>query len=92
MRRHESKDTYIEHALMSHVGMVLGKFLVPEVCKELGVTIEDLPKLEPLLARLDDRHKYEEIIFRSYLENGSFTLTDEQRLTAYESYKQSRAT
>ena len=70
--------------------MVIGKFLVPEFCAEIGFTIEDLPRLEPLLAKLDEKHKYEEIIYNAYIENNAFVLTDEQRAAAYESYKVSR--
>lgn len=90
MKKHDSKDDYIEWALKSNIGMVIGKFLVPEFCAEIGFTIDDLPRLAPLLDRLDDRHLYEKTIYDSYLENGSFTLTDEQRDRAYKSYKESR--
>ena len=90
MKRHGSKQDYIDWALKSKIGMVVGKFLVPEFCKEIGFTVTDLPKLQPLIEKLDDKHKYDEIIFYSYLENGDFVLTDEQRDRAYLSYVQSR--
>lgn len=90
MKKHNSKEDYIEWALKSNIGMVIGKFLVPEFCAEIDFTVEDLPRLEPLIDRLDDKHKYEKIIYHSYIENGSFTLTDEQRDRAYKSYKESR--
>lgn len=90
MKRHPSKEHYIDWALKSQIGMVIGKFLVPEFCAEIGFTVEDLPKLAPLLEKLDDKHKYEKIIFNSYIENGAFELTDEQRDTAYKLYKRSR--
>ena len=90
LKKHNTKEEYIEWALKSNIGMIIGKFLVPEFCAEIGFTIEDLPRLELLLSRLDDKHKYEEIIYNSYLQNGSFTLTDEQRDRAYKSYKESR--
>lgn len=90
MKRHSSKDDYIDWALKSSIGMVIGKFLVPEFCAEIGFTIEDLLKVSPLLEKLDDKHEYEKIIYDSYIENGSFTLTDEQRARAYKSYKESR--
>lgn len=92
LKKHLSKEEYINWALQSQVGMVIGKFLVPEFCEAIGFTIEDLPRLKVLLGRLDKKHKYEEIIFNSYVENGSFTLTDEQRKSAYKSYKESRDT
>ena len=70
--------------------MVIGKFLVPEFCNEIGFSIEDLPKLTPLIEKLDKKHKYEEIIFNSYLQNGDFILSEEQREKAYFSYLESR--
>lgn len=90
MKRHHTKEEYINWAIKSNVGMVIGKFLIPEFCAEIEFTIEDLPRLASLLNKLDDKHKYEEIIFNSYLKNGSFTLSDEQREQAYKSYKESR--
>lgn len=90
MKRHKNKQDYIDWAVKSNLGMVVGKFLVPEFCEEIGLTIDDLPKLEVLIDRLDDKHKYEEIIYNSYLQNGSFSLTDDQRRNAYISYKESR--
>lgn len=90
MKRHSSKEEYIDWALKSQLGMIVGKFLVPEFCFEIGFTIEDLPRLKPLIEKLDDKHKYEEIIYESYLKNGNFYLTDEQRQDAYSRYKEAR--
>lgn len=90
MKRHKSKEEYIDWALQSQLGMVVGKFLVPEFCLEIGFTIKDLPQLKPLIDKLDDKHKYEEIIFNSYIENGDFVLKNEQRDLAYQSYKETR--
>lgn len=90
VRKQEAKEEYIKYALLSNLGMVIGKFLIPEFCQEIGFTIEDLQQLRELVDKLDDNHKYEEIIFDSYIENGSFTLTDKQRERAYAKYKQSR--
>jgi hypothetical protein len=90
MKRHSSKKEYIDWALQSQLGMVLGKFLVPEFCEAIDFTIDDLSKLQPLIDKLDDKHKYEEIIFNSYIENGNLTLTKEQRDLAYQSYKETR--
>lgn len=90
LKKHPSKEDYIDWALKSNIGMVVGKFLIPEFCEAIGFTIEDLPRMSELIDKLDDKHKYEEIIYNSYLENGSFTLTDEQRERAYISYTESR--
>lgn len=91
MKKHKSKNDYINWALKSNLGMVVGKFLVPEFCNQIGFTINDLQTLKPLIDKLDNKHKYEEIIYNSYLQNNSFTLTQEQRNKAYQSYKQTRA-
>jgi hypothetical protein len=91
LKRQASKDAYVGLALKANLGMVIGKFLVPEFCRAIGFTIKDLPKLAPLIAKLDEKHKYEEIIFNSYLNNNAFTLTKEQLNLAYESYKESRS-
>lgn len=85
-----SKEEYIKQALASNTGMVIGKFLIPEFCDQIEFTIKDLPRLQGLLKKLDDKHKYEEIIYNSYIKNNSFTLTEEQRQKAYNSYKESR--
>ena len=90
MKRHSSKEEYIDWALKSQLGMVIGKFLVPEFCAAIGFSVEDLPRLSPLIQKLDDKHKYEEIIFNSYIENNAFMLTQEQRDLAYQSYKETR--
>lgn len=88
--RKMSADSYVANSLKSDLAMEIGKFLIPEFCKEVNFTIEHLKKLEPLLSRLDDKHKYEKVIFDAYIENNDFYLTDEQRLKAYEEYKKYR--
>lgn len=83
------KQEMIEYALehgKDKNAMLIGKFLVPEFAKALDFTIQDLKQLEPLIENLDDKHKYEEIIFNAYMENGDFILTDEQRQKAFEEY------
>lgn len=89
-RRQDTTQAYIDIALRSDLPMVVGKFLIPEFCDEIGFTIEDLPKIKPLIDKLDDKHKYEEIIYNAYLENGDFVLTQIQRDQAYENYKKTR--
>lgn len=66
--------------------MKIGKFLVPEFCEWLGVTIDDLKTLTPIINKIDSKHTYEKIIFDSYIENDGFFLTDEQRESAYQKY------
>lgn len=83
-------DEFVEYTLANDPAMMLGKFLVPEVCEKIGFGIEDLKKLEPVSLRLDPKHQYEKVIFDAYLENKKFELTPEQRLQAYEIYKKAR--
>ena len=83
-------DELIDVTLFRNFPMEVGKFLVPEFIKEFKLSIDDLKRLEPIIKNLDDKHKYEEVIFRSYLENGDFILTDEQREEAYRIYNNSR--
>ena len=83
-------DHYIDYALQTGPAMAVCKFLIPEFCEEIGLKISDLPKLQPLINDLDKKHIYLKIIFESYLENAAFTLTEEQRLEAYSSYKEAR--
>ena len=84
------KDEMIDNCIASKDPMVVGKFLVPAVARDLGLTAEDLRRLEDVMPLLDDRHKYEEVIFRAYLENNDFVLTDEQRQEAFETYSKYR--
>ena len=82
----------IERAVKSDNPLQAGKFLIPEVARAIGATIEDILPLEALLSKLDSKHQYQAIIFNAYKENGSFTLTDEQRQAAYASYLDARKT
>ena len=86
----EHKDIMIRKTLESNVPMRVGKFLVKEFADYIGLTIEDLKKLEPMFDKLDEKHRYEKIIYEAYIENGSFVLNDEQRLKAYNKYKKER--
>lgn len=84
------KQEWIDSTLSSGVPMKAGKFLVPEFCEYIGFTVEDLDKLEEMFYSIDDKHKYETIIYESYKENNGFFLTDEQLELAYAEYKRSR--
>lgn len=89
--RKMSADEFVEYTLHSKLPMELGKFLVPEVTEYLGFTIEHLKRLKPVAERLDEKHRYEKIIYDSYVDNNGFYLTDVQREEAYEEYKSARA-
>lgn len=86
----KSNDELIDFALNNEPAMQVGKFLVPEVVNYLGMSFDDIKRLAPVFDKLDDKHKYEKIIFDAYLENGKMELTDEQRLKAFECYKKAR--
>jgi hypothetical protein len=88
--RRMSADAYIRITNRSTLPMEVGKFLVKELCEEINFTIEHLKKLKDIFDKLDDKHKYEKVIFDAYIENNDFYLTDEQRLKAYEEYKKYR--
>lgn len=87
---HLTKDEFIQIALSRQCKMEAGKFLNPEVSKYLGMTIEDLKKLESVFNSIDDKHTYEKIIYEAYIENNGFFLTEEQRVKAYNEYKNKR--
>lgn len=80
----------IDITLSRNFPMEIGKFLVPEFIELFNLSISDLKKLQPLVDMLDDKHKYEEIIYNSYIENNNFYLSDEQLKNAYNVYKKYR--
>ncbi len=88
--RKMTADEFVEFTLASKLPMSVGKFLVKEFCDEIGFTIKHLKKLAPQFNKLDDKHKYEKVIFDSIIENDSWELTDEQINNAYEEYKKYR--
>lgn len=90
LKKQKSYEDYINWDIAFNVPMAAGKYLVPEFCAEIGFPFEALIKIKPMIDKLDSRHEYEKIIFESYLKNGSFTLTDEQRALAYLLYRISR--
>ena len=90
--RDMSKEEFTEYELKhcSKVPMAAGKLLVPELCEYKNITIEDLKRFQLAFDSMDNKHKYEQIIYQSYLENNSFTLTNDQRDKAYKEYKKLR--
>lgn len=79
-------EEFIEVTLQNNTPMEIGKFLVPDFIEEIGITIDHLKQLSFLIERLDDHHKYEKVIYDSYIANNDFTLTDEQLNEAYNTY------
>ena len=86
----ESARTMITKTIESGEALLMGKFLVPEVIEAIGATIADIRPLEALLTGLDDKHRYEACIFRAYIANNGFYLTDAQRNEAYAAYMEAR--
>ena len=80
----------IQDVINNSDALQIGKFLVPEVVEELGMTVADILPLEPLLQKLDKEHQYYKVIFEAIKSNNSFTLTDEQITQAYQIYKEAR--
>ena len=89
--RRMSADEFVTFTLNSKLPMSVGKFLVKEFCDEIGFTISHLKQLAPQFDKLDDKHKYEKVLFDSILANNSWQLTDEQLQAAYDMYKQYRS-
>lgn len=84
------KDEMVDNCIKSKDPIVVGKFLVPSVARDLGLTIDDLRRLKDTVLSLDKAHTYEKVIFHAYLENNDFVLTDEQRKEAFRIYNNSR--
>jgi len=72
----------------------IGHLLIPGVNKLLGITIDHLKKLAPILDELWDDYyglyNYDKIIYEAYIKNNAFILTNDQRLHAYKVYKEAR--
>lgn len=84
--RKMSINELIDITLSRNFPMEIGKFLVPEFIELFNLSINDLKRLEPIVAKLDDKHKYEEVIYNSYIENNDFYLTTKQLKNAHETY------
>lgn len=85
-------DALIDYALQHpKPPMQVIKFLSPDFAKHIGLTMMQLTRLQPIIDALDAKHRYAAIIYDSYLQNGDFTLTDEQRDAAYQCYKEARS-
>ena len=90
MVKNMTKEGYILDAVNSGVPMRAGKFLVPEFASYLGMDIMDLQLLDKCFIEMDEKHSYETMIYRFYLMNGGWWLTDKQRLMAFDEYKKKR--
>lgn len=64
--------------------------LVHDIAKRVGMTVDDLPRLQPLIDALDKRHKYLADIYDAYVKKGSFKLYKYQREKAFKTYLAAR--
>lgn len=85
-----TKQQYVDMVFNTKVSLKFGKFLIPEFVEYIGFKVDELKQFKDIVNNLDDNHKYQKIIYDSYLENNSFTLTDEQLNKAYTEYKKYR--
>ena len=90
MFRDMDKQGFLDDIKETGVYMKAGKFLIPEFNEYIGFTIDDLKSIMDYFDKMDWNHKYEKVIAESYIENGGFFLTDEQRDKAYGVYKKTR--
>lgn len=90
--RKKEKAEFISFALREKAcGLEFGKFLVTDFVNELGMSIGDLTMLyEHFKERIDEKHKYQHEVYKAYIENNGFYLTDKQRDKAYKVYKAER--
>lgn len=90
MTRDMNKQEFMADALTSGVPMRAGKFLSPMFAAYLEMSISDLQKLDSLFANMDEKHTYEFIIYKAYLQNGGWYLTESQKMEAYQEYRRTR--
>lgn len=89
--KQETKDEYIQKTLETQSVYRAFNFFVPQFCEFLGITIQDLACIEPIMEKVrETRHSYYLIILEAYKKNGGFFLTDEQRTAAYQEYQKTR--
>ena len=84
--RDMDKEGFIKDTLECGIPMRIGKFLVPEFAEYLGMTIADLKRLSTVIENIDEKHRYEKVIYDAYLENNEFCLNEKQRAEAYKEY------
>jgi len=84
------KEELIAHAVRKARPMAIARFLTPDFASAIGLLPSDLPALKPMRDALDPKHGYLGVIYDAYVSNGSFELTDEQRLAAFNAYQACR--
>lgn len=85
-----TKEELIKKLASTGVEKRAASLLSPELAKEFGVSAEDIKSLEHLWKKCEGKNAYYKVIADAYIENGSLTLTDEQKAKAFEAYKEAR--
>lgn len=86
-----AKEDLIELFVHSDNIIKYGIFFVPEFAQLIGLTIDDLKQIYSYVCTsFYGKYAYYNIIYDAYVENNSFTLTDEQLANVYAVYKSSR--
>lgn len=77
---------------LSSTGVVkrVAALLTPELASVFGVTAEDIRGLEHIWNKCEGKTAYYKVIADAYIENGSLSLTPEQKQKAYEMYLEAR--
>lgn len=86
----ESPAVMVDRTITAGDALLIGKFLIKDVADAIGATVQDILPLEVLVSKLDEKHKYEDLIFNAIKENNSFILTQKQIANAYTNYCESR--
>lgn len=90
MNKDEFLKFELEHCSKNKSEMAVGKLLTPELISYYNITLNDLKPFEMFINNLDNKHKYEKIIYNAYIDNGDFFLTKSQLDEAYNEYKKYR--
>lgn len=86
-----SKEKLFKEHLTKENPLKAGKFLIPEVCENLNITLEDLEQyVKPILNSVDHKHHYQQLILAYYITNKKMSLTEEQLNYVYVDYKLTR--
>lgn len=85
-----AKEEMLRRTLEADEPLRAGKFLAPELATHLGMAVDDLRLLDTLFTRMDEKHRYEYVIYQAYLANGSWQLSESQRAEAWKAYREGR--
>lgn len=85
-----TKEELIKKLAIIGVEKRAASLLSPELVNEFGVSAEDIKSLEHLWSKCEGKNAYYKVIADAYIENGSLTLTDEQKTKAFDAYNEAR--